>query len=48
MAGTLDGPTGLLTTQHIYVADKPDFYEIKDGLPQFESACPGILPVQSI
>jgi hypothetical protein len=33
-AGCLDAPTGLKTTMHIYVADKSDYYEILDGLPQ--------------
>ncbi|MCC6468201.1 MAG: GFA family protein [Alphaproteobacteria bacterium] len=33
-AGTLDGPTGLQTTGHIYVADKADYEAIGDGLPQ--------------
>jgi hypothetical protein len=33
-AGTLDGPTGLRTVAHIYVAGKGDYYEIADGLPQ--------------
>ena len=35
LAGTLDQPTGLTMTDHIYVADKGDYYEIADGLPQF-------------
>ena len=35
LAGTLDQPTGLTMTDHIYVADKGDYYEIDDGLPQF-------------
>lgn len=33
-AGTLDTPTGLTAAQHIFVADKGDYYEITDGLPQ--------------
>jgi len=33
-AGTLDGPTGLTTAGHIYCADKGDYYEIADDLPQ--------------
>jgi hypothetical protein len=33
-AGSLDQPSGLRLVQHIYVADKADFYEIADGLPQ--------------
>lgn len=35
-AGTLDGATGLTTVQHIFVADKGDYYDIADGLPQRE------------
>ena len=34
MAGTLDVPTGLRLAQHIFVADKSDYYEINDGVPQ--------------
>ena len=34
MAGTLDGPTGLSISRHIFVADKGDYYEIGDGKPQ--------------
>jgi hypothetical protein len=34
MAGTLDPPTGLRIVEHIYTADKSDYYEIDDGLPQ--------------
>ena len=33
-AGALDPPTGLRTAKHIFVADKPDWYQIRDGLPQ--------------
>jgi hypothetical protein len=33
-AGTLDGPTGVKLEAHIHCADKGDFYEIADGLPQ--------------
>ena len=32
--GALDKPTGLKLTKHIFVADKGDYYEIGDGLPQ--------------
>jgi len=35
MAGSLDTPTGLKGQAHIFVADKGDYYEIEDGLPQF-------------
>jgi hypothetical protein len=34
MAGSLDGPTGLEIDKHIFVADKPDWYDITDGKPQ--------------
>lgn len=33
-AGSLDQPSGLVTGGHIFVADKPDYYEIADSLPQ--------------
>lgn len=34
LAGSLDPPTGLALDHHIFVADKSDYYEIHDGLPQ--------------
>ncbi len=34
-AGTLDKPTGLAASMHIFVADKGDYYQITDGLPQW-------------
>ncbi|WP_136656858.1 GFA family protein [Nitratireductor sp. XY-223] len=34
LAGSLDGATGLKLEKHIYCADKGDYYEIADGLPQ--------------
>ncbi|WP_309086608.1 GFA family protein [Chelativorans sp.] len=34
MAGSFDLPTGLTEEAHIFVADKGDYYEIDDGLPQ--------------
>lgn len=36
MAGTLDTPTGLGSQEHIHTGDAGDYYEICDGLPQFE------------
>lgn len=39
-AGTLDGQTGLKLVAHIYCADKGDYYEITDDLPQAESSDP--------
>ena len=41
-AGTLDGVTGLQTAGHIYVADKGDYYEITDGLPQAQKYDPNL------
>ena len=32
--GAVDNPTGLRMAGHIYVADKGDYYDIADGLPQ--------------
>ncbi|MDJ1014970.1 MAG: GFA family protein [Paracoccaceae bacterium] len=40
MAGTLDAPTGLAVKGHIFTADKGDYYDITDGLPQSEKADP--------
>ena len=33
-AGTLDSPTHLRISHHIFVADKSDYYTLTDGLPQ--------------
>lgn len=35
-SGTLDGPTGLQTDKHIFVADKGDYYEIEAGVEQVD------------
>jgi hypothetical protein len=32
--GAFDTPTGTSLSMHIFVADKGDYYEIADGLPQ--------------
>jgi hypothetical protein len=34
MMGAFDGPTNTKLERHIFVADKGDYYEIADGLPQ--------------
>ncbi|NSX53381.1 GFA family protein [Parasulfitobacter algicola] len=34
--GSLERPTGLTLEKHIYVADKGDYYDITDGLPQHD------------
>ncbi|WP_413990136.1 GFA family protein [Labrys okinawensis] len=35
-AGTIDRPTGLMLTSHIYTASKSDYYIIADGAEQYE------------
>jgi len=35
-SGTLDGETNLKTGMHIFVADKGDYYDISDELPQYQ------------
>ncbi|MBI5496098.1 MAG: GFA family protein [Deltaproteobacteria bacterium] len=32
--GAFDGPTGTRTCIHVHAADKGDYYDITDGLPQ--------------
>jgi hypothetical protein len=39
-AGTLDDPTGLNGTEHIYVADKGDYYTLDDRLPKSSQNAP--------
>ena len=34
--GALDGPTGLKLERHIFTADKGDYYDITDRVPQEE------------
>jgi hypothetical protein len=34
--GCLDEPTGIRLADHIFVAEKGDYYDIDDGLPQRE------------
>ena len=34
MAGTLDAPTGLYLTGHIFFDSKSDYYEVADGTPR--------------
>lgn len=40
LAGAFDEPTGLQGESHIFVADKGDYYEIDDGLPQYPGTSP--------
>lgn len=42
LAGAFDSPSGLSGEVHIFVADKGDYYEIADGLPQFARSTPSI------
>ncbi|TAN09945.1 MAG: GFA family protein [Rhizobiaceae bacterium] len=42
MAGAFEKPTGLTAEAHIFVADKGDYYDIDDGLPQFERSAPTV------
>ena len=44
VAGCLDSPTGLKTIGHIFVDDKPEFYDILDDLPKFDASSRGELP----
>jgi len=34
--GVFDGATATHTELHIFVAEKGDYYEITDGLPQYQ------------
>ena len=34
--GALDSPSGLKIEKHIFVADKGDYYDIVDDLPQYD------------
>ena len=47
LAGLFDPPSGLEGECHIFVADKGDFYEIADELPQFEQSTPAVKVAQS-
>ncbi len=38
MAGTLDPPTGLAILEHIYTADKSDYYDLEDAAPKYPQA----------
>ena len=43
MAGAFDNPTELRGEVHIFVADKGDYYEISDGLPQHDRSTPAVV-----
>ncbi len=40
LAGSIDAPQGLAVKGHVYVAQKGDYYEITDGLPQYDTYPP--------
>lgn len=42
LAGAFETPTRLEGESHIFVADKGDYYEITDGLPQYEKSSPTV------
>jgi hypothetical protein len=42
-AGSLDMPSRLTPGYHIFCADKGDFYEISDGLPQYAQGSPSVV-----
>ena len=42
MAGAFEQPSGLKAEAHIFVVDKGDYYDIDDGLPQFERSTPDV------
>lgn len=46
MAGSFDRPSGLTDESYIFVGDKGDYYEICDGLPQFQKSTPSIKVAQ--
>lgn len=44
--GTLEGDPGMRAQMHIFVASKVPWYDIQDGLPQFDAYPPGMQPEQ--
>ena len=43
LAGNIDDTTGLEPKGHIFVSEKGAYYEITDGLPQYETVPEGML-----
>jgi hypothetical protein len=41
-AGAFDDPSGLVGESHIFAADKGDYYQICDDLPQFARSTPKV------
>ncbi len=48
MAGAFDQPSGLHGESHIFVGDKGDYYEIDDGLPQYEKSGGSVVVAGSV
>lgn len=46
MAGSFDRPSGLKGAMHIFTADRGDYYDIADDLPQFDGWGGGIGPAE--
>jgi hypothetical protein len=38
--GAFDKPTGTRIAEHIFTAEKGDYYDLRDGVPQFEHVPP--------
>ena len=43
LVGNLDDTAGLEVKGHVFVSEKPGYYEITDGLPQFDIYPDGVL-----
>jgi hypothetical protein len=44
--GAFDDPTNSQIEIHIFVGEKGDYYELTDGLPQFDTIPPRVTPPQ--
>lgn len=42
LAGSLDDPSGLRAASHICTENRPAFYALCDGLPQYPQSAPGV------
>ena len=45
--GSLDRPNEVRAAGHIFMVDKGDYYEVCDGLPQFQGSSGGRIPEKS-
>ena len=46
LAGSLEPPTGLKIGAHIFLADKTDFYEVRDDAPKFAGSAGELASMQ--